>query len=133
VALADVARPVGALDQIVDEAVDARGAGRAEQLDLGSRQVALAEQAEADRVVDVVVDVGNAVDDADDLALERRRLAAAGVREDAVADLGGEVEALGNPERLLVVAERPPDALPQDLVESVLAGMAEGGVAQVVA
>ena len=59
----------------------------AEQRDLLVRQVVLAEQPVAHRVVDVVVDVGDAVDEADDLALERRRLSLAGVREDAVADL----------------------------------------------
>ena len=39
-----------------------------------ARQVALGEDPVADRVVDVVVDVGDAVDDPDDLALERLRL-----------------------------------------------------------
>ena len=79
--------------------------GRAEHRDLVARQVALLEQAVADRVVDVVVDVGDAVDDADDLALERLGLLLARVREDAVADLVGQVQPLGDPQRLLVVPE----------------------------
>ena len=65
---------------------------RPEHRELVARQVALLEDAVADRVVDVVVDVGDAVDDADDLALERLRLAVAGVREDAVDDLVREVQ-----------------------------------------
>ena len=64
----------------------------AEQLDLGPRQVGLGEDPVANRVVDVVVDVRDAVDDAHDLALERLRLLRARVREDAVADLVREVE-----------------------------------------
>ena len=44
------------------------------RLDLLLRQVPLHEQAVAERVVDVVVDVGDAVDEADDPALERLRL-----------------------------------------------------------
>ena len=60
------------LDEVVHEPVDALGAARAEHLDLVARQVALGEDPVADRVVDVVVDVRDAVDDADDLPLERR-------------------------------------------------------------
>ena len=91
-ALADVARLLRGLDEIVDEPVDALRAGRAEQLDLVVRQLRLGEDPVPDRVVDVVVDVGDAVDDADDLALERLRLLRARVREDAVADLVREVQ-----------------------------------------
>ena len=40
VALLDVARPLGGLDEVVDEPVDPLRAGRAEELDLGARQVA---------------------------------------------------------------------------------------------
>ena len=65
----------------------------------------LLEDPVADRVVDVVVDVGDAVDDPDDLPLERLGLAVAGVREDPVDHLAGEVEPLGDARRLLVVAE----------------------------
>ena len=39
VALDDVAGALGALDQVVDERVDPRRAGLAEQLELGARQV----------------------------------------------------------------------------------------------
>ena len=46
----------------------------AEQRDLLAREVGRIEDPEAHRVVDVVVDVGDAVDDPDDLALERRGL-----------------------------------------------------------
>ena len=47
----------------------------------------------------------------DDLPLQRLRLLLARVREDAVADLVREVEAAGDRERVLVVAEAPPEAL----------------------
>ena len=73
-ALADVAGGRRRLDQVVDEAVDPPRPGRPEQLDLLLRQVVLGEQAVAERVVDVVVDVGDAVDEAHDLPLERVRL-----------------------------------------------------------
>ncbi len=99
VALDDVAGRTGVLDEVVDERVDALRAGRAECLDLAARQVALLEDAVANRVVDVVVDVGDAVDDANDLALERLRLARAGVGQDAVDDLVGQVEAACDPRR----------------------------------
>ena len=90
------------------------------------------QQAVADRVVDVVVDVGDAVDEPDDLPLERLRLLRAGVREDPVAHLGGEVQLLGDPERLLVVVEAGAEVLAQAAVELVLAGVAERRVAHVV-
>ena len=105
----------------------------AEHVDLVARQVALLEDPVADRVVDVVVDVGDAVDDAHDLALERLGLLLAGVREDAVAHLVGQVEPLGDPQRLLVVAEAAAEPLAQRLVERLLAGVAERRVARVVA
>ena len=58
-------------------------------------QVAGGDHAGAQRVVDVVVDVRDPVDEPDDLALERRRLPrAAGVAEDPVAHRRGEVEVL---------------------------------------
>ena len=66
----------------------------------------------AQGVVDVVVDVGDAVDQLHDPALERRRLVRAGVVEDAVADLLGQVEAgavalehVDDPQRVHVVLE----------------------------
>ena len=87
VALRDVARLRGRLDEVVHERVDAPRAGFAEHGDLVARQVVGGEHPGADRVVDVVVDVRDAVDDADDLPLERLRLVGAGVLEDPVAHL----------------------------------------------
>ena len=106
VALGDVARTLGRLDQVVHERVDplARRSRRARAISSAGRSPSL-EQPVADRVVDVVVDVGDAIDDADDLALVRLGLALAGVREDPVAHLVGQVQPLGDPQRLLVVAE----------------------------
>ncbi len=92
------------------------------------------------RVVDVVVDVGDAVDQLDDPPLQRRRPVGAGVVEDAVAHLLGQVQALSvalehldHPQRVLVVAEAAAAALAQRRVERLLADVAEGRVAEVVA
>ena len=94
----------------------------------------------AQRVVDVVVDVGDAVDQLDDPSLQRRRLVGAGVVEDAVAHLLGQVQAaavalehLDHPQRVDVVLEAAAAALVQRRVERLLAGVAEGRVAEVVA
>ena len=77
-----------------------------------ARQVRGPQDAGAQGVVDVVVDVGDAVDQLHDPPLERRRLARAGVVEDAVADRLGQVEAgavalehVDDPQRVLVVLE----------------------------
>ena len=86
-----------------------------------------------DRVVDVVVDVRDAVDDADDLALVSLGLDLAGVLEDPVAHLPGQVQLLGDAQRLLVVPEAGAEPLAQALVEGLLARVAEGRVAHVVA
>src|SRR2546426_2485757 len=86
-ALHDVAGLLGAFDQIVHKGVDAARAAISEQRDLGLWQRGGIENPEADRVVDVVVDVGDAVDDPDDLAFLRQRRLRAGMREDPVADL----------------------------------------------
>ena len=95
----------------------------------------------ADGVVDVVVDVGDAVHDAHDPPLQRPRLGrAAGVARDAVADLLGEVqpgavalEALDDAQRVLVVAKAPAEALAQAAVEDLLADVPERRVPEVVA
>ena len=117
-----------------------REPGRAEQRDLLLRQVVGGEHPGADRVVDVVVDVRDAVDDADDLPLERLRLVGPGVLEDPVAHLPGEVEpAAVALERSTTRSEcslwrKPPAAaLAQQLVERLLARVAERRVAEVVA
>ena len=85
-ALHDVVPAGGRLDEIVDERVDAAGAGLPEQSQLLHRQVGGSENARTKGIVDVVVDVGDPVDDTDDLALERGRLARARVVEDAVRE-----------------------------------------------
>ena len=82
-------------------------------------------------VVDVVVDVRDPVDDAHDAALERRGLLRPGVRVDPVPNLGGQVQLLGDPQRLLVVAEAEPESLAQRLVERLFARMSERRVAHV--
>ena len=74
VALDDLACLLGALDQVVHERVDPRRATFTEQFELGARQLLGTQDPEADRVVDVVVDVRHPVDEPDDPSFERRRL-----------------------------------------------------------
>ena len=93
-ALDDVPGQGRLLDDVVHEPVDPLRAARAEQRDLVARQVGRREQPVADRVVDVVVDVRDPVDEADDPPLQRLRLLDAGVGEDAVTDLVTEVQPL---------------------------------------
>ena len=93
-----------------------------------------------DRVVDVVVDVRDAVDDAHDLAFQRLRLDRAGVLEDPVAHLPRQVEpapvaleALDDAQRVLVVPEAGAATLTDDLVERLFARVAERRVPEIVA
>src|SRR5207253_11227934 len=78
--------------------------------------------------------------DADDPAFQRLGLRGAGVLEDPVADLPGEVEPapvalelLDDAQRVLVVAEAEAVALAQQLVQRLLARVAERRMAEVVA
>src|ERR687891_429791 len=141
-----IARPISSLCRMSPASLDVSTRSwtsvsiRREQRDLVLGQLVGAEQPGPDRVVDVVVDVGDTVDEAHDLAFKRRRLPGAGVVKDAVPRLDREVEPaavaleeLDYAERLLVVAEAPPEALRQDLVERGLARVSEGRVAEVVA
>ena len=123
----------------MDEQVDPLAAGCAEDRDLLPRQVALGEHAGAQRVVDVVVDVGDPVHQPHDPALQRGRQLRAGVAQDAVAHRLGEVEAaavalehLDHAQGMLVVAEAPPEARLQRAVERLLAGVPERRVPEVV-
>ena len=113
---------------------------RAEQRDGCLGQLPRVEHAGAQGVVDVVVDVRDAVDDLDDAALERLRRDGPGVVEDAVAHLVREVEAaavalehVDDAQRVLVVPEAAVEALAQRRVEAGLAGVPEGRVAEIVA
>jgi hypothetical protein len=138
-ALADVTGARRGLDEIVDERIDPPRARRPQQLDLLTRQLLRVEHPGPHGVVDVVVDVRDPVDEPDDLALERVRLVRPRVVEDPVADLGGQVEPaalalehVDDPERVLVVAEVPPEALLQSVVERLLTRVPERRVAEVV-
>src|SRR4029450_8771323 len=82
-ALPDLTRGVGLLDEVVVEAVDAPGARLPEELDLFVRELVLAGDTAGKGVVDVVVDVRDPVDDPDDLALEGFRELVARVVEDS--------------------------------------------------
>ncbi len=131
-ALHDLPGAAGLLDDVVDERVDAGRAGGPEQLDLLGGQVVVVEDPVADRIVDVVVDVRDTVDEPHDLALQRGGLLRARVREDAVAHLVGEVQVAGDAVGLLVVPEAPPETRVERVVERLLPGVAERRVARVV-
>ena len=70
-ALLDRPGSFGGLDEIVDEPIDPLRAGPTETLDLGAWKVGLTEDPVANCVVDVMVDVRDAVDETHDLAFER--------------------------------------------------------------
>ena len=132
-ALHDVPGSLGGFDEVVHECVDPPRAAVAEECNLLAGKVSRIEDPEADGVVDVVVDVGNPVDDPHDLAFERRGLLLPCVREDSVSNLFRQIQRLGDTQRLLVVPEALVETLLQRRVERVLSGMAERGVAHVVA
>ena len=93
-----------------------------------ARQIGLVEDAVANRVVDVVVDVRDPIDDADDPPLQRLRIGVAGVREDAVDDLRRQIEPTRDLRRLLVVAE----SRLEQRIERRLPGMPERRMTEVV-
>ena len=132
-------RPRETSTMSANQRVDPRRAGRAEQLDLGVRQIVLVEDAGPYGVVDVVVDVGDPVDQPHDPPLERRRLRRPGVIEDPVANRLGQVEPVAVALELVDDAQRVPVVLKavgtvvaQRLVERLLADVAERRVAEVV-
>ena len=131
-ALPDLARAFGSFDEVAHECVDASRARRAEQLELFARELGPGQDPVPDRVVDVVVDVRDAIDDADDPALQRRRLELSGMREDPVANLRGEVQLLRDAERLLVVAEAAAEPRAERVVQRLLARVPERRVAGIV-
>ena len=133
---------LGVLDEVVHERVDPRASRSSPSTAIGAAgRSPSREHAGAQRVVDVVVDVGDAVDQPHDPALERGRLARpAGVAEDPVAHLLGQVEPgavalerVDDPQRVLVVAEAAAEALAAGSVEHLLADVPERRVAEVVA
>src|SRR6478672_7576572 len=139
VALSDVAGGFGGLDQVVNERVDPPRACRSEKFDLPARELRGREHAGADRVIDVVVDVGDAVDEPDDLALERVWLVLARVVEDPIPDLCRQVEPatvalemIDHAQGVLVVAKAEPEPLAQGGVECFLARVPEGRMPEIV-
>ena len=132
-ALHDVPCSLGGLDEVVHQRVDPPRAPVAEERNLLARELRRIEDPEPHCVVDVVVDVGNPVDDPHDLAFERRRLLRTGMREDPVSNLFRQVQRLGDTQRLLVVTEALAETLLQRRVECFLSGMAERRVPHVVA
>ena len=78
-------------DDVVDKRVDSARARRAEDLDLLAGELVRAQHSGTHSVVDIVVDVRHAVDELDDPPLERERIVRAGVVQDPVVDLLGQV------------------------------------------
>ena len=91
-----------------------------------------AHQAAANRVVDIVVDVGDAVGKMDNSPFRRRGLRTACVMHNTIAHLGGQVErldAVDHAQALFVVAE----ALRADFVQCGFARVAKRRMPEVVA
>ena len=135
VRLFDVGAVVACLDEVGDHRVDTSALRVAQHGDAVARQVVRGEDAGGDRVLDVVVDIGAAVGEFDDFALESAGGAVEFVVEDAVAHLVGEVEPFAvvfeqfdDAQALFVVAEA---ALDQS-VEHALAGVPERGMPEIV-
>ncbi len=136
-ALRDVPLGPRPLDHVLNQQIDSRRSGLAQQLDLLGRQIRVRDDSGAHRVVDVVVDVRHPVDDPHHPPLERRRLPRPRVVEDPVPHLLGQVEPpavprqhLHHPQRVLVVPEAHP-VLAQLLVEHLLSDVAEGRMPEV--
>ena len=135
---------VGDGDDVGDECVDAPRVRRPEDLEDIRRDIVDRHQTGAQRVVEIVVDIGDAVGDANDLAFERVRRsrrgmgdagAELGVTKNAVADVIGQVETASVPfqviddaQALLVVAEAG-----EGFRQGRFTGVAEGGVTEIVA
>ena len=124
------------LDGVPHQRVDPRPVGKAQHLAGLQGDVHGIENAAPQGVLDVVVDIGDVVGQPDHLALQRGSGGAARVAEDAVAHLPGQVQSLAvflqplhHPHRLAEVGKAPG----HQLVEHPLPGVAEGGVAQIVA
>ena len=120
--LADLVALGARVDDVGDQRREALGGGRAERRHLvGAGRSRVGDHPRAQRVLDVVVDVGDPVHQAHDLALERGGRPGPGVVEDAVAHRVGEVEPLpgalqhlDDPQALDVVLEAAAVALAQD-------------------
>ena len=135
----DGARVRAAVDQIVHQRVDALAARSSQERDRARGRSHRSDEPGPQRVVDVVVDVGDAIGQVDDLAFEGGRRPLPGMVADAVAHLPGEVETpavvlqhLHHPGALLVVLEAAGAQSREHLVDDPLPGMAERGVPQVV-
>ena len=109
---ADVASRCASRADVTDHDVNACRGAAAEELARTLRKVILGEKARTLGIVDVVAHVGNAVRAGNNPALKRLRALRAGVAEDAVAHLPGEVkappvllQALHQPHALSVVSE----------------------------
>ena len=94
------------------------------------RNIALADNARAYRIVNIVVDIGNAVGKVDNAAFRRTRLAPAGMADNAVAHLARKVQILEhihNAQTLLVV----PKTERTNLIERRLSGVTERRVPEI--
>ena len=94
------------------------------------RNIVLADNARAYRVINIMVNVGNAVGKVDNAAFRRTRLAPAGMADNAVAHLARKVQILEhihNAQTLLVV----PKPERTNLVKRRLSGVAERRVPEI--
>ncbi len=122
------------------KSIDSTRRRASQQRHLVGRQALRVEHAGTDRVVDVVVDVRDAVDELHDPSLERGGRGRSRVVQDAVPDLVRQIQpaavalqVLDDTQRVLVVAEPTPRRGLERVGQRLLAGVAERRVSEVVA
>ena len=105
-----------------------------------SGQIVHSDQSRSERIVDVMVDVGDTVGPVDDLSFQRGGAGVvARVVTDAIDDFPGQVEPLAvvlqgrPPGRSARCAESRPAPFPQHVVENTPPGVTEGSVAEIMA
>ena len=127
---ADLQIPLTVLDHRRHQRVNALAVRLTQAFPQMLRNIVLADNARAYRVINIMVDVGNAVGKVDNAAFRRTRLASAGMADNAVAHLARKVQILEhihNAQTLLVV----PKPEWTSLVKRRLSGVAERRVPEI--
>ena len=126
----------GCADGIGHQRIDALGVGMSQNIRNGIGDILIGQNARADRVVDIMVDIGDLITAAYHHALQCCGPGVTGMAENAVAHLVGQVQTpsvlfqhIHHTKALLIVAE----GLSHAARQRILTGMTEGRMAQIVA